>query len=76
MNIIVKTPLMADKIIELLDGNTFDGAAFSFIEKKGMEMTFSVTCEGIDLQDVIDITKGMIKGTDYGKGLYFSVLPG
>lgn len=30
MNIAVKTPLMADKIKELLDGNTFDRVDFTF----------------------------------------------
>jgi|GEM_PF-1935712 len=76
MNIIIKAPLMADKIKELLDGNSFNGTSFSFVEKKGMDMKFVVECEDLSSQDVIDITKKAIKDTDFGKALYFSVVPG
>ena len=74
MNIIVKAPLMADKIKNLLDGNTFDGVNFVFIDKKGMEMIFSVSGDSIEVLDVVTITKNAIKATDYGKGIYFSVI--
>ncbi|WP_066321002.1 hypothetical protein [Bacillus sp. FJAT-29814] len=72
MNIAVKTPLMADKIKELLDGNTFDGVDFTFLEMKGMEIIFSVT--GDSEQIAVAATKNAIKATDYGRGLYFSVI--
>lgn len=74
MNIIVKAPLMADKIKELLDGNTIDGVNFMFVEKKGMEMIFSVSGDHVEAMDVAGITKSAIKATDYGKGIYFSVV--
>ena len=79
MRIIVKAPLMGDKIKELLDGTTIDGATFSFIDKKGREMTFGVeiSSAGAGNQDQIDaamIAKSAIKSTDYGKGIYFSVV--
>lgn len=76
MNIIVRTPLMADKIKNLLDGNTFHGMSFVFIDKKGMEMTFRVSGDSIEGLDVISIVKNAIKATDYGKGIYFSVIKG
>lgn len=74
MDIIVKSPLMSEKIKELLDGNSINGVSFAFVEKKGMEMTFSVSGDDIEKLDVLAITKNAIKATDYGKGLFFSVV--
>lgn len=74
MTIVVKTPLMADKIKELLDGNSFGGASFVFADKKGMEMEFSVSGDDIEKMDVAAIAKNAIKATDYGKGIFFSVV--
>ena len=74
MDIVVKTPLMADKIKALLDGNTFGGASYAFVDKKGMEMTFRVLGEGVESLDVAAIAKNAIKDTEYGKGIYFSVV--
>lgn len=74
MTIIVKAPLMADKIKELLDGNAFGGVSFAFVEKKGMEMEFRVSGENVETLDVVAIAKNAIKATDYGKGIYFSVI--
>lgn len=74
MNIIVKAPLMAEKIKELLDGSTFDGASFAFVEKKGMEMEFCVSGENVETLDAVAIAKNAIRATDYGKGIYFSVI--
>ena len=73
MNIIVKTPLMQDKIMELLDGGAFDGVVFSFVEKKGMALTFSASGDNLDSIDVEAVVKKAIKSTEYGKGIYFSV---
>lgn len=72
MNIIVKTPLVADKIKNLLDGGSFDGVSFSFLDKKGADMRFAVT--GGEGRDAVDIAKAAIKATSYGKGIYFSVV--
>ena len=76
MVIIVRAPLMADRIKDSLDSNTFDGVVFSFVHKKGMEMLFTVSGDNLDELDVIAITKQAIKDTEYGKGLYFSVIKG
>lgn len=73
MNIIVKSALMQDKIKDLLDGGVFDGVIFSFVEKKGMDMTFSASGENIDSIDVAAAAKKAIKATEYGKGIFFSV---
>ena len=74
MEIIIKSPLMADKIKELLNNKTIDGAGFVFENKKGMEMTFSVSGDAIMAEDAVSIAKKAIKSTDFGKGIYFSVV--
>lgn len=74
MKIAVRTPLMADKVKTLLDGNTFSGVSYIFEDKNGMEMTFGVSGDGIETMDVIAITKSAIRSTDYGKGINFSVI--
>lgn len=74
MNIAIRSPLMAAEIKELLDGNAFDGISFQFLEKKGIEIIFAVSGDGIETADVIAIAKNAIKATDFGKGIYFSVI--
>ena len=73
MDVVVKSALMADKIKELLDGKTIDGVSFSFVDKKGMDMTFHAACAGAGDIDAAAVVKTAIKSTDYGKGIYFSV---
>jgi len=74
MNIIIKTPLMQDKIKDLLDGGVFDGIIFSFVEKKGIELIFSASGDNLETMDVAAVAKKAIKSTEYGKGIYFSVV--
>ena len=73
MKIMVRAPLMADKIKDLLDGQTLDGARFSFVSKSGMDMTFEVTGDDLASLDPAAIAKSAIKSTSFGKGIYFSV---
>jgi len=73
MNIVVRVTLMQDMIKDLLDGGVFDGIVFSFIEKKGIELTFSASGDNIETMDVVALVKKAIKSTEYGKGIYFSV---
>jgi len=72
VKIIVKAPLKAENIQQLLDGAEDEGFTFRFVEKKGFEMEFEVT--GESFADPVDVVKALIKATDYGKGLYFSVV--
>ena len=74
MNIVVKTSLMQDKIKDLLDGGVYDGVIFSFVEKKGIDLIFNVSGDNIDDIDVTAIAKKAIRSTDYGRGIYFSVV--
>jgi len=76
MDVIVKSPLMQDKIIDTLSTGTFHGLSFSYAGKTGMEMTFNVTGEGAETEDVVAVAKSAIKATAYGKGLFFSVVQG
>ena len=72
MNVIVKAPLKAEDIKQLLDGNEYEGYAFQFVQKSGMDMNFAVTGEGS--KDVVDVVKAVIRATDYGSALYFSIV--
>lgn len=72
MNIIVRAPLKAEDIKQLLDSNSYDGYAFNFVKKTGIDMEFEVT--GESSKDPVDVVKSTIRGTDYGSALYFSVV--
>ena len=72
MNIVVKAPLKANDIQQLLDGNSYEGYTFRFVKKSGMVMEFEVVGEGA--MDPVDVVKSTIRGTDYGSALYFSVV--
>ena len=72
MNIIVRAPLKAEEIKQLLDGNSYDGYDFNFVKKAGIDMEFEVTGEAA--KDPVDVVKSVIRGTDYGSALYFSVV--
>jgi len=67
---------MQDKIIETLCTGDFKGVSFTFTEKKGMELTFSVSGVNAENADAAAIAKSAIKATDYGKGLFVSVTGG
>jgi len=64
---------MQDRIVETLCTGDFDGVSFTFAEKKGMELAFSVTGVCAENADAAAIAKNAIKATNYGKGLFFSV---
>jgi len=64
---------MADKIKDLLDNKTIDGASFAFTGKKGMDMMFNVSGDAVGKDDAVSIVKKAIKSTEFGKGIYFSV---
>lgn len=72
MNVIVRTPLKADQIQALLDGYQSDGVSLRFLSRSGISLTFQ--CEGIDSAGAIALVKALIRNTDYGKVLNFSVI--
>lgn len=71
MKIMVQTPLKNREIQELLDGKEIGGTSFAFVEKKGIALVFEVS--GTDSDSACTVAKQAIKGTDWGKILYFSV---
>jgi len=74
VNVVVKSALMQDKIKDFLDGGTFSGVSFSFVEKKGIELSFSASGDDLGSLDVASIVKSAIKASDFGKGIMFSVV--
>jgi len=72
MSVIIRTPLKADDIKELLDGNTYEGYTLNFVKKTGIDMEFETS--GESTKDIVDVVKSVIKATPYGSALYFSVV--
>ena len=64
--------MCSDKIIGLLDGYEEGDIKIKYIDKKGMNMRFEV--EGIEDYPAVSMVKKMIRSSDWGAGLYFSVV--
>jgi hypothetical protein len=71
VKILINSPLMSDKIINLLSEYKENGVAFTFIKKNGMRLEFEIS--GIEGQMGCNLVKTLIKSTDFGKVLYFTV---
>jgi hypothetical protein len=71
MKLFVSTALKAEDIKGLLAAYTEGGVSYNFVNKKGLKMEFEVS--GIEGQDAVDLTKKIIRSTDYGNALFFSV---
>lgn len=69
--IFVQSPLKRDYIKELIDGQTIDGATFTFVKIEGMKIYFSV--DGVDPEKGAAIAKSVVKKSDLGSALYFTV---
>lgn len=72
MKISVNTPMKGTQITELIVGYTENDVSFKFLGKFGMRYDFEVT--GIEKDAAVDLCKKIIRSTDYGKVLYFSVV--
>jgi hypothetical protein len=71
MKIFVNTPMMSDKIISLLSEYKENDVEFKFIKKTGMKLEFEVS--NIDGPSASNLAKTLIRNTEFGKVLYFSV---
>lgn len=71
MKVIVNTPLAGDKVAALLDGHVAEGVTYRFVSKNGMRLEFEV--DGAAGQDAVDLTKKLIRSTDFGNALFFQV---
>ena len=71
MKIYVSSALKKDDIIALLTGYRENGVSFAFVKKTGMKMEFEAA--GTEGAAAVDLVKRLIRNTDYGPALYFSV---
>jgi hypothetical protein len=71
MRLFVNTPMAGDKIIKLLNEYKENGVEFRYIKKTGIKLEFEM--KNIDGKSACSLVKSLIRDTDYGKVLYFSV---
>jgi hypothetical protein len=71
MKLFVSTALKAGDIKNLLEGYGEGGVSYRFVKKTGMKMEFEVS--GVEGQKAVDLAKKIIRSTEYGKVLFFSV---
>lgn len=72
MKIIIQTPLKNEEIKALLQEQEHEGIRYTFIGKKGIGMEFE--CQGDKEPSAAAVAKQIIKSTDWGKVLYFTVV--
>lgn len=72
MRVVVQTPLKHEEIKGLLEHASRENIRFKFIEKVGVKLIFEVF--GTEEKNSCNIAKELIKETDWGKVLYFSVI--
>lgn len=68
--ILVQSPLKRDYIKDLLDGKEFDGIQFTFNRQDQMKLFFEHTG---DAKDAAAAAKKVIKKSEFGAALYFTV---
>lgn len=71
MKIFINAALKSDMIIDLLTGYKENGVEFKFIKKTGMKLEFEAS--NIEAPEAVGLVKSLIRGTAFGKVLYFSV---
>lgn len=71
MKVFVNAPMKSDMIINLLSEYKENNVEFRFIRKTGMKLEFEAS--NIGGQEASDLVKSLIRGTEFGKVLYFSV---
>lgn len=69
--ITISSALKKQEIIDLFNGNDFEGVLFTFIKTEGINMTFEVSTD--NLEEAVRIAKTAIRTTDFGVGLFFRV---
>lgn len=70
--ITVSCPIKQEFIIELLDGKTLDGITYTYKEKNGINLIFTISSD--DKEKAIKTAKGYIKATEIGSVLYFQIV--
>ncbi|NLZ75665.1 MAG: hypothetical protein GX914_04090 [Erysipelotrichia bacterium] len=69
--LVVNSALMANEIIDVLDGYKENEVEIKFLEKKGVKLFFEIN--GIEENNAINLVKKIIKSNDWSKSLYFYV---
>ncbi|MCI6255874.1 MAG: hypothetical protein MR648_04670 [Clostridiales bacterium] len=70
--LIVKAPLLTDKVCAALDGYDKDGVTIKLVSRKGMELDFEMT--GKSGFDAASLAKSIVRSHDFGNALYFSAM--
>lgn len=71
MKIFVNAAMKNEEIIKLLSEYTENNVEFKFIKKTGLKLEFEAN--NIEKQAAVNLVKTLIKSTDFGKILYFTV---
>ncbi len=71
MKVSVNAPMRGEQITELLCNHSAPGVSFKYLGKTGMRYNFEVA--GLEKEAAVALAKKLIRATDYGKVLYFSV---
>lgn len=75
MKITVRTPMKANQIRELLENYQSNDVRFRFLSKTGINLEFEAESkQDTDSDMMISLVKSIVRGTDYGKVLNFSVI--
>lgn len=70
--LVVKAPLLTDKVCGVLDGYDKDGVTIKLLDRKGMELQFEMT--GKSGFDAVGLAKEIVRSHDFGNALYFSAM--
>jgi hypothetical protein len=71
MRLFINTPMASEKIVNLLSEYKENNVEFKFIKKTGIKLEFEVA--NIDGPSASSLVKTIIRDTEFGKVLYFSV---
>jgi len=71
MIITVNAAMKGSDITQLLEAYEENGLTFKFIKKTGLKHEFEHN--GSDKDEAVSLVKKLIRSTDYGSGLFFSV---
>lgn len=71
MRIAINAPMKGQDIIDLLGGHNENGVCIMFIKKTGLRFEFEIV--GIEESAVCGFVRELIRSTDFGRVLYFTV---
>lgn len=70
----IQSPMKRDWFVEVFDGKTYNDVTYKLEKTDDMKLYFSYEGD-VDLERAIRIAKDHIKTTEYGKVLYYIVMP-